>query len=175
MAKSFNKEKGKDVYFSFDRQDQYYVKKDAKSRNKYFLIGNNFLVAFKISRIDRQIFDNKITKRFMIIDSIGFSQNSMICFFEYLISDKYLKQKEYNIYSLKFIMEEIKSNLPNFCNKKTENLIKKELSSLGNVKQKEQFIHKDLGAFLNKELDNYIKDMFFDDLMNTKKKLYIER
>jgi hypothetical protein len=165
MGKSTKLKNNNDIYLEWDLQDQYYVKTDSKLKNKYFFINNNkFLIDFRINIVDRQCNDNKISKRFMTLDSMGLSDNYLICYFSYRIDDKYLKQKEYNNSNLKWIMEYIQENIPNLFSKTNETIIRKELTSFGHIKQEPHFIHKDLGGYLNKELDCYIKDMLFEDI-----------
>jgi len=170
MGKNSKLKNNNDISFEWDHQDQYYVKTDSKLKNKYFFINNNkFLIDFRISVVDGQSNDNKISRRFMILDSMGISDNYLTCYFDYRINDKYLKQKEYNTSNLKWIMEYIQENIPNLYSKTNETIIRKELTSFVHIKQEPHFIHKDLSGYLNKELDSYIKDMLFEGMMNTKK------
>lgn len=163
--------KNKDTYFEWAHQDQYYIKTDVKLKNKNFFLNDNFLVEFKINLVDKQKDNNKLNKRFSILDAIAHGDNFLTCFFDFKIDTKFQKQKEYNIKSLSCIMSYIDKYLPKINLKKYENLIKKELTGFGNIKSEPHFIHKDLGAFLNQELDDYIKEYLYEKLFNKRKNI----
>jgi adenine-specific DNA-methyltransferase len=162
-----NKRKTNDIYFNWDHSNEYYIKTDKKLQNRYFALTKNFIIHFKFAEVDQQINNNKIGMRFVILDSIASSDNLIICFFDFKCDSKYLKQKEYNEKSLKWIMEYIQTNFSNLYNKKHESTIKKKLTNFTNIKNQCHFIHKDLKGFLNQELDDYVKEMLHRDLLKT--------
>jgi len=156
-----NTKKRNDVYFDWDHSNEYYVKTDKELKNRYFVLNKNFVIDFRFADCERQINNNQIGRRFAILDSIASSDNLIVCFFDFKCDSKYLKQKEYNNYSLKRIIEYIQANFSKLYSKKHESTIRKELTSFTNIKDKCHFIHKDLGGFLNQELDSYIKELLY--------------
>lgn len=163
--KTINKRKRDDIYFDWDRSNEYYVKTDKYLKNRYFVLNKNFVIDFRFAECERQINNNQIGRRFAILDSIASADNLIVCFFDFKCDSKYLKQKEYNEKSLKWIIEYIQANFSSLYTKKHESIIKKELTSFANIKDKCHFIHKDLEGFLNKELDLYVQDYLAKTLL----------
>lgn len=163
---------GEEVKLHWANADQYYVKTSEYFKDYTFKTPFGQTVHFKIKEAETEKDNNKSNeKRFFQLHReapFTLENGELIIYFEYKNGDK-KKQADYNI---EVIAEFTKAaaQYPDFAGLLTVNdgktLLERQLNRYTARNTFDYFIHKELGKFLNRELDFYIKNevIFLDDI-----------
>lgn len=169
---------GEEVKLHWANADQYYVKTSEYFRDYTFKLPSGKTVHFKLVEASTEQNNNKAQEeRYFILNEdepIKEQDGKLYIFFEYRPTEAKLKQNQLNekakehIFSLSGYndwLKELQSLAPTEKNKK-RTLFEKHLTDYTARNTFDYFIHKDLGGFLRRELDFYIKNevMHLDDL-----------
>ncbi len=170
---------GEEVKLHWANADQYYIKTSEYFANYSFFLdeAKTKKVSFVLIEADTEQNNNKSEKdrRFVIKEESFWAEENgeLKIFFEYKALDEKKEQKKCNEETLEK-MEILKGNqswiglFALFATEKnkTRTLLEKHLQSYTARNSFDYFIHKDLGGFLSRELDFYIKNevMFLDDI-----------
>ncbi|RWR11897.1 site-specific DNA-methyltransferase [Siminovitchia fortis] len=169
---------GEEVKLHWANADQYYVKTSEYFRDYTFKLPSGKTVHFKLVEASAEQNNNKAQEeRFFILNEdepIKEQDGELFIYFEYRPTEAKLKQNQLNekakehIFSLSGYndwLKELQSLAPTEKNKK-RTLFEKHLTDYTARNTFDYFIHKDLGGFLRRELDFYIKNevMHLDDL-----------
>lgn len=169
---------GEEVKLHWANHDQYYIKTSEYLKNYAFKLGGDKLVKFQLKEASTEQNNNKTQndqeRRFAIYDElpVEVDGNTLLINFTYEPHKKSVKQDELT----KKAIETIKAKVPvDFADvfalaptesNKQRNLLEKHLYSFVARHTFDYFIHKDLGGFLRRELDFYIKNevLYIDDI-----------
>ncbi len=181
---------GEEVKLHFANADQYYIKTTEYFRDYSFKLPCGKIVHFKLVEANTEKDNNKAPKgkerRFVIYKEEPFKikDGELYIHFEYKVDNK--KQDKLIAEALDLIKTHIKVSsdyapfIEIFTQSPTEKnpnrtLIEKHLNDYTARNTFDYFIHKDLGGFLRRELDFYLKNevMFLDDL-NTENERRVE-
>ena len=183
---------GEEVKLHWANSDQYYIKTSENFKDYTFTIGNDEskqTVHFKLIDAETEKDNNKADKerRFILIDEnpIEIIDGELYIKFQYTIDENKKDQKKHNEETISKLLPELsKSEYTDYTNlldkkptekNKDRTLLEKHLTDYTAKNSFDYFIHKDLGGFLNRELDFYIKNevLNLDDLdeNNIKKSL----
>jgi len=170
---------GEEVKLHWANSDQYYIKSGEYFRDYTFRVDDK-TIHFKLSDAQTESNNNKATsdkeRRFIYIGSDALaSPNELNINFEYKSVGK-INQDKLNEESIQKALEDIENIefitalnelAPTQKNKK-RTIFEKHLKSYTSRNSFDYFIHKDLGGFLSRELDFYIKNeiLFLDDIMD---------
>ena len=174
---------GEEVKLHWANYDQYYIKTSEYLKNYTFKTKDSRLVHFQLKEASTEQNNNKSQgdqeRRFAIYTEqpIEVINGSLYINFTYEPHKKTVKQEDLegkafevikaNITSLD-TTEDFSSILDKAPTQKNENrtVIEKHLSSFISRNSFDYFIHKDLGGFLSRELDFYIKNevLYIDDI-----------
>jgi adenine-specific DNA-methyltransferase len=163
---------GEEVKLHWANADQYYIKTSEYFKDYTFKTPYGQTVHFKIKEAETEKDNNKSNeKRFFQLHQeapFALENGELFIYFEYKAGDK-KKQADYNA---AVIAEFTKAaaqypdfaSLLNVTDGKT--LLERQLNRYTARNTFDYFIHKDLGKFLNRELDFYIKNevIFLDDI-----------
>ena len=169
---------GEEVKLYWANSDQYYIKTSEYFKDYTFKVADK-TVHFKLIDADTEANNNKAStdkeRRFVIYEEKPAEEidGELYIYFEYKAVGKE-KQEKLNEKALEVVMgvegyEEFKRLLatpaPTEKNKK-RTLLEKHLKSYTSRNSFDYFIHKDLGGFLTRELDFYIKNemLYLDDI-----------
>ncbi len=169
---------GEEVKLHWANHDQYYIKTSEYLKNYAFKLGGDKLVKFQLKEASTEQNNNKTQndqeRRFAIFEElpVEVDGNTLLINFTYEPHKKSIKQDELT----KKAVEAIKANVPvDFADvfalaptesNKQRTLLDKHLYSFVARHTFDYFIHKDLGGFLRRELDFYIKNevLYIDDI-----------
>lgn len=162
---------GEEVKLHWANHDQYYIKTGENFRNYSFKTDNGHSIHFRLRDAQTEQNNNKAQqgkeRRFQLAedDIITEEANELIIWFTYDPTDKKTKQDELNADAVSkiksLIPEAIKNELLKPLPTKSNpgrTLLEKHLKDYTAKNTFDYFIHKDLGGFLNRELDFYIKN-----------------
>ncbi len=162
---------GEEVKLHWANADQYYVKTSEYFKDYTFKTAYGQTVHFKIVEAETEKDNNKGKNRFFQLYTerpFALENGELIVYFEYKDGEK-KKQADYNaIVIVEF--GKLVSQYPDFASLLTvsdgKSLLERQLSRYTARNTFDYFIHKDLGKFLNRELDFYIKNevIFLDDI-----------
>ena len=171
---------GEEVKFYWANHDQYYIKTNEYLRDYKFNLPNDKKAHFKLTEADIEK-DNRQEsaekeRRFVLAESDfwGVEDGEIVLKFHYLPLGKGTNQKNLNSQAIEDIFAaeipaEFKQQLeikdPTEKNK-DRTILEKHLNDYTSRYSFDYFIHKDLGGFLSRELDFYIKNevMHLDDI-----------
>ena len=172
---------GEEVKLHWANSDQYYIKSGEYFRDYSFTV-NGKTIHFKLSDAETESNNNKATsdkeRRFIYIGSeVLTSPKELNINFEYKAVGKGFKQDKLNEEAISKVLEDLTDEefttalntlVPTEKNKK-RTIFEKHLKSYTSRNSFDYFIHKDLGGFLSRELDFYIKNemLFLDDIMDS--------
>lgn len=174
--------KGEEVKLHWANADQYYIKTTEYFRDYTFVLPSGQKVHFKIIDASTEQDNNKEEsgkeRRFILCEDkpVCEENGELIFHFHYKINPG--KQAKLNEAAVDFIKENadkdpIKKYIEIFAPAPTESnpartLIEKHINDYTARNTFDYFIHKDLGGFLRRELDFYIKNeiLFIDDIEN---------
>lgn len=168
---------GEEVKLHWANHDQYYIKTSEYLKNYAFTIGEK-TVHFRLKEASTEQNNNKTQKneerRFALFteNPVTFSNNELNIYFTYEPHKKSVKQEELLKKALAVLVKKIPSNFAEVFSlkptekNKTRTLLEKHLNDYAAKNTFDYFIHKDLGGFLRRELDFYIKNevLYIDDI-----------
>jgi len=171
---------GEEVKLHWANADQYYVKTSEYFSDYSFKLPSEKTVHFKLVEASTEQNNNKEQedkeRRFILFEDepINEIDGELYIYFEYKAPDKKQDQKKFNAETIEQIfntvgyknwMDELQTLSPTEKNKK-RTLFEKYLTDYTARNTFDYFIHKDLGGFLRRELDFFIKNeiMHLDDL-----------
>ena len=172
---------GEEVKLHWANSDQYYIKSGEYFRDYTFTV-NDKTIHLKLSDAQTQSNNNKDTsdkeRRFVILESnpCEVIEDELYINFEYKAIGKE-KQDKLNEEAIAKALESIEdlefltalNDLAPTEKNKKRTIFEKHLKSYTSRNSFDYFIHKDLGGFLGRELDFYIKNeiLFLDDIMDS--------
>lgn len=171
---------GEEVKLYWANHDQYYIKTSEYLKDYTFNLPNGKKVHFKLAEADvekdNRKANNNIERRFVLCeeDFIAEENGELVIRFNYLPCEKKVKQKELNNQANQTVFESegvdqwisaLSVKMPTEKNP-NRTLLEKHLTDYTARNTFDYFIHKDLGGFLRRELDFYIKNeiMHLDDV-----------
>lgn len=172
---------GEEVKLHWANSDQYYVKSGEYFRDYTFVV-NDKTIHLKLSDAQTESNNNKATsdkeRRFVILEDnpCEVIDDELYINFEYKaigkenqdkLNESAIAKALENIEDLEFITA-LNTLAPTEKNK-TRTIFEKHLKSYTSRNSFDYFIHKDLGGFLGRELDFYIKNemLFLDDIIDS--------
>ncbi|GIW56506.1 MAG: site-specific DNA-methyltransferase [Nitrospiraceae bacterium] len=174
---------GEEVKLYWANHDQYYIKTSEYFRNYTFKLPSGKRVHFKLVEADTEKDNNRPQngneRRFILSEKQPLAEENgeLVIRFEYRPHPDKKKQAELNAEAVDYILNktsrfddwrrELASLRPTDKNPK-RTLLEKHLTDYTARNTFDYFIHKDLGGFLRRELDFYIKNevMHLDDIEN---------
>lgn len=173
---------GEEVKIHWANHDQYYIKTSEYLKDYAFRLSNGKRVHFKLAEADVEKDNIKATnnmeRRFTLSQEnpITEEDEELIIRFDYIPCDKKIKQKGLNNDAVEKILStegfdtwivSLSAKMPTEKNP-GRTLLQKHLTDYTARNTFDCFIHKDLGVFLRRELDFYIKNevMHLDDIEN---------
>ena len=174
---------GEEVKLYWANHDQYYIKTSEHFKNYRFKVGNGRIVSFELKEAGTEQNNNKAQqgkeRRFRLHtgerreDSVEVVDNELKIYFTYELADKKEKQDELMAEAFKKLKTLIPTDwqadlfvLKPTEKKKDRTLLEKYLAEYTARNTFDYFIHKNLGDFLRRELDFYIKNevLHIDDI-----------
>lgn len=174
---------GEEVKLYWANHDQYYIKTSEYLRNYTFKLPSGKRVHFKLIEADTEKDNNRAAngneRRFILSERQPLSEENgeLVIRFEYRPHPDKVKQADLNAAAVDRILNqtteiddwrrELASLRPTEKNP-NRTLLEKHLTDYTARNTFDYFIHKDLGGFLRRELDFYIKNevMHLDDIEN---------
>ena len=198
---------GEEVMLHWANKDQYYTKSGENFSNYGFKLDDGRTVSFRLVTADTakdNRKDNDKERRFALIEPhtrtlvddegdeyeesllpVEVVKGELVLRFEYKAMPKGTKQEELVLAAVRAILDDqtVKSHWLDLSKREpTEKnpqrtLLEKCLTNYTTPNSADYFIHKDLGGFLRRELDFYIKNevMHLDDVQNAEKFADIEK
>ena len=171
---------GEEVKLHWANADQYYIKTTEHLRDYTFVLADGRRVHFKLTDASAEQDNNKATngkeRRFKLLEDEPLVEESgeLYIRFTYQPAENGEKQADLNAGAIQRILtgpgfdqwrRELAALQPTE-KKPNRTLLDKQLNEYTAKNTFDYFIHKDLGSFLRRELDFYIKNeiMFLDDL-----------
>ncbi|WP_223583090.1 site-specific DNA-methyltransferase [Sphingobacterium sp. GVS05A] len=176
---------GEEVKLHWANHDQYYIKTSEYLKNYAFKLRDGKKVYFQLKEASTEQNNNKTQgnaeRRFAIYQqqALEVVNNELYINFTYEPHKKNVKQADLAEQALEMIQANIPAAFALAFDKapteknKNRTLIEKHLSDFISRNSFDYFIHKDLGGFLRRELDFYIKNevLYIDDI-NTENPAY---
>ncbi len=178
---------GEEVKLHWANHDQYYIKTSEYLRDYTFKLPSGKKAHFKLIEADEEKDNRKETddnkRRFILADdSYSFSDGELAFHFEFRPDEEKRAQKKLNQQAVETIIalrgqvgdQKIKDVLTELAmpapteSDKNRTLLEKHIEDYTRRNTSDYFIHKDLGTFLRRELDFFIKNeiMQLDDIEN---------
>lgn len=169
---------GEEVKLHWANADQYYIKTSEYFKNYRFKLKNEKTVVFELVEVSTEQNNNKTQgdkeRKFVIYaeNPCEIINDEFKIYFTYEPADKKVKQSDLLDAAFEAVkdqiteeFDELRSPRPTEKDKK-RTLLQKHLLDYTARNTFDYFIHKDLGGFLTRELDFYIKNevLFIDDL-----------
>lgn len=171
---------GEEVKLHWANADQYYIKTSEYLKNYAFLLPHDKKVVFQLKEASTEQNNNKAQgdgeRRFAIYEEnpVGLEGNTLFINFTYELHKKSVKQDALIKHAFEIISSNIPVDFAEICasgsapteKNKNRTLLEKRLNDYVSRNTFDYFIHKDLGGFLRRELDFYIKNeiLFIDDI-----------
>ncbi|MFN5310149.1 MAG: DNA methyltransferase [Candidatus Kapaibacterium sp.] len=171
---------GEEVKLHWANADQYYIKTSEYFKVYRFKIANGKTVCFELIEASTEQNNNKTQgdreRRFALAnEELRMKNDELVIPFTYEPTDKKVKQSDLLAEANEKIVPQITRQFPEFADllslrptekDKQRTLLQKHLNDYTARNTFDYFIHKDLGGFLSRELDFYIKNevLFIDDL-----------
>jgi len=176
---------GEEVKLHWANADQYYIKTSEYLKNYAFKLSDGKKVHFQLKEASTEQNNNKtqgdVERRFAIFEELPIEviDDELYINFTYETHKKTVKQDELSKQAFEIIQTNIPANFTLAFDKapteknKNRTLLEKHLNDFISRNSFDYFIHKDLGGFLKRELDFYIKNevLFIDDI-NTENPIY---
>ncbi len=169
---------GEEVKLHWANADQYYIKSSENFKNYSFLTGDYSKVTFQLKEVSTEQNNNKTQgdaeRRFAIYEEIPVEvvNGELLINFVYEPFPKATKQDALLATAISILTENVPAEFagvfalsPMEKNSK-RTLLEKHLNDYVSKNSFDYFIHKDLGGFLSRELDFYIKNevLYIDDI-----------
>ena len=177
---------GEEVKLHWANADQYYIKTSEYLKNYTFLIGEK-KVHFQLKEASTEQNNNKaqgdVERRFAVYEELPVEvmDEELYINFTYEPHKKAVKQADLTKQAIAVIEEHLPLEFADITQigsasteaNKSRTLLEKHLSNFISRNSFDYFIHKDLGGFLRRELDFYIKNevLFIDDI-NTENPIF---
>ena len=172
---------GEEVKLHWANHDQYYIKSSENFKNYGFKTPDGKTVTFQLKEVSTEQNNNKaqgdVERKFGIFNEqpVEIIDGNLHLNFVYEPFNKATKQETLLSDAINLLAEQIPANYAGvFTLSPTEKnskrtLLEKHLNDYVSKNSFDYFIHKDLGGFLSRELDFYIKNevLYIDDI-NTK-------
>ena len=169
---------GEEVKLHWANHDQYYIKTSENLKNYAFKIDDNKTVRFTLKEASTEQNNNKAQKdmerRFALFeeDPITVEGNTLHLNFTYEPHKKTVKQDKLLEHAVEQLTKKVPADFAKIFTlsptekNKNRTLLEKHLNDFSARNTFDYFIHKDLGGFLTRELDFYIKNevLFIDDI-----------
>lgn len=176
---------GEEVKLHWANADQYYIKTSEYLKNYAFRLSNGKKIHFQLKEASTEQNNNKtqgdVERRFAIFEELPVEviDDELYINFTYETHKKTVKQDELSKQAFELIQATIPADFTLAFDKapteknKNRTLLEKHLNDFISRNSFDYFIHKDLGGFLRRELDFYIKNevLFIDDI-NTENPIY---
>ena len=176
---------GEEVKLHWANADQYYIKTSEYLKNYAFKLNDGKKVHFQLKEASTEQNNNKtqgdVERRFAIFEELPVEviEDELYINFTYETHKKTVKQDELSKQAFEIIQTNIPADFTLAFDKapteknKNRTLLEKHLNDFISRNSFDYFIHKDLGGFLKRELDFYIKNevLFIDDI-NTENPIY---
>lgn len=176
---------GEEVKLHWANADQYYIKTSEYLKNYAFKLSDGKKVHFQLKEASTEQNNNKtqgdVERRFAIFEELPVEviDEELYINFTYETHKKTVKQDELSKQAFEIIQTNIPADFTLAFDKapteknKNRTLLEKHLNDFISRNSFDYFIHKDLGGFLKRELDFYIKNevLFIDDI-NTENPIY---
>lgn len=186
LRRSSNKNKyaipynGEEVLLHWANKDQYYIKSSEDMKDYTFNVeqgGNSYRVKFKLTRMDAVQNNNKAKRLFVIDEEADVEEvdNALVIPFHFKEFSGRTPNNNQIVSELETVINAKVStewkrrlgiNDATYTGEGERTVLQKHLQNYTKKNTSDYFIHKDLGAFLNNELDFYIKNevMYLDDI-----------
>lgn len=177
---------GEEVKLHWANADQYYIKTSEYLKNYTFLIGEK-KVHFQLKEASTEQNNNKaqgdVERRFAVYEELPVEvmDEELYINFTYEPHKKAVKQADLTKQAIAVIEEHLPLEFADITqtgsaptdSNKSRTLLEKHLTNFISRNSFDYFIHKDLGGFLRRELDFYIKNevLFIDDI-NTENSIF---
>jgi adenine-specific DNA-methyltransferase len=172
---------GEEVKLHWANHDQYYIKSSENFKNYSFKTPDGKTVTFQLKEVSTEQNNNKaqgdVERKFGILNEqpVELIDGNLHLNFVFEPFSKATKQEALLSDAINILAEQIPANYAGvFTLSPTEKnskrtLLEKHLNDYVSKNSFDYFIHKDLGGFLSRELDFYIKNevLYLDDI-NTK-------
>jgi len=171
---------GEEVKLHWANADQYYIKSGEQFRDYVFKLPDGRRAHFKLVEADTELGDNKPQaggeRRFILCDETPSIEDGdeLLLRFEYRPDEQKRKQAELNQTAAQRLLGDLglRNWLGGLSQKRpteknpNRTLLEKHLNDYTSRNTFDYFIHKDLGGFLRRELDFFIKNeiMHLDDI-----------
>lgn len=176
---------GEEVKLHWANADQYYIKTSEYLKNYAFKLSDGKKIYFQLKEASTEQNNNKtqadVERRFAIYEEspLEVIDGELYINFTYETHNKSVKQDDLAKQALEWIQNNIPAEFTSAFDKapteknKNRTLLEKHLNDFISRNSFDYFIHKDLGGFLRRELDFYIKNevLFIDDI-NTENPIY---
>lgn len=171
---------GEEVKLHWANNDQYYIKTSEYLKNYGFKLPNGKAVKFELKEASTEQNNNKEQsgkeRRFELFHELPLEVsedgNTLVVNFTYEEHDKKVKQDKLNAEAVEVLIKSIPQEFHALLEKrptdknKNRTLLEKHILDFTARNSFDYFIHKDLGGFLSRELDFYIKNevLYLDDI-----------
>lgn len=171
---------GEEVKLHWANHDQYYIKTSEYLKNYGFKLSDGKSVKFELKEASTEQNNNKEQsgkeRRFQVYKElpveVSEDGNLLTINFTYEEQDKKLKQNKLNDKAVALLVKVMPKEFHSLLEKrpteknKNRTLLEKHILDFTARNSFDYFIHKDLGGFLSRELDFYIKNevLFLDDI-----------
>jgi adenine-specific DNA-methyltransferase len=169
---------GEEVKLHWANHDQYYIKSSENFKNYSFKTSDGKNVSFQLKEVSTEQSNNKIQgdaeRRFAIYSDLPVEviEGELFINFIYEPFSKTTKQESLLSEALEILVDRVPSEFTKvFALSPTEKntkrtLLEKHLNDYVSKNSFDYFIHKDLGGFLTREIDFYIKNevLYIDDI-----------
>lgn len=180
---------GEEVKLHWANHDQYYIKTSEYLKNYSFKLDDGKSVKFELKEATTEQNNNKEQsgkeRRFKLYSECPVEENDseLIINFTYEQQDKKLKQDALTKEAFSFLKEHIPETFTSVLaprptdKNKQRTLLEKHLVDFVARNSFDYFIHKDLGGFLSRELDFYIKNeiLYLDDINTEDEKDFVNQ
>ena len=172
---------GEEVKLHWANADQYYIKSSEHLRDYAFIIkkGGDKSIRIKLMEADTEKDNTKSQngeRRFVLDEDnpLAVTGNELRIHFHYVLKPKSIKQEKLNKDAVETIfnqegfdewLEALQQKAPTEKNK-DRTILEKHLNDYTARNTFDYFIHKDLGGFLRREVDFYVKNkvLYLDDI-----------
>ena len=171
---------GEEVKLHWANHDQYYIKTSEYLKNYGFKLSNGKSIKFELKEASTEQNNNKEQsgkeRRFKLFDELPIEVsedgNILVVNFTYEEHDKKVKQNKLNSEAVETLIVAIPNDFHAVLEKrpteknKNRTLLEKHILDFTARNSFDYFIHKDLGGFLSRELDFFIKNevLYLDDI-----------